>query len=1458
MCIIHQKNILHLSPAEERCTGTSIFHIALDNDEVLEILQTQLVIIKVEISSDPISENADASTSYTTGAVANHPSTSTSSSTAGSPPAATWHRISPADSKIFVPSGTTRIRVLFSTAQHNQSITFYSHPQTGHTEFIGQPITPHSLFPSVQMVSTKASATPYYPLEMIYIVPSEKELQVYSSGTLSGTYDGGTTKTFHFKVAEAHPILLDKIIFTGGTFAQANSGRISIVLPGFLSQKYAVAQKEAQDILKTSLNTAQSILEYKLPFSRIYVIFTISVVSDRPGINCSILNISQIPFPEAIDQIFQSVHILTRTLSAQYFTILSHHTVSLDAWIHVGMQEYTASILSEAILGSNESKYELNRDIEYIHRHDTDEPPLSSTARDNSTFNSVFFRKKAGAFMKVLENNLTPAFMHKIMKELLERKSPSTNDFMRIIKETTGKDVRSLFDAYILRSGIPTITAHVEHSRTGGVSVILRQKINSVHPDANVTISGNISIRIYETDSVLDHVLFLGATPISHELSSGITRTTRKRHSQSTNDTSSLLWVRIDPGIEWMKVASVEQADYMFAEQLVSEKDVYGQMEALSGVMKNPSETICGVLERVMGDPTVFYKVSISAGVLLAKSVNEESGYFGFQRVVQYFINNYCIQNTTIVRSNDFSAYRLYFMQKNIASSMALCQLDSMKSVGDRVIRAKSVVSAFLLNLMRYNDNTGNSFDDSFYLADIITALGIALCSDGHVDTGPFVSEIERLRRRDLLFPSHQNILTCAAIKALTRLGVQGYVSISYKRMLLYTNTNNFYKVRMAAYECIIILFPEELLSVLQMAVDEDRIVRMKILRVIRDGAKCAALPIYESIQKYAPDILKMREIFSGDEEMEGVLREIEGLLMGPTEMAAEVEEEAVMHEMSSEEEGKVPRIVVKVFKPLIIKINLKEIDGAGSVFDKNTDRIAQYGNISNKNTNSEMISSSKYMSSTTAESAGKPSKSGKSRSARRRSIDLRGSDRVDSSLVSSSAYEHSENAIESEEIRDSTMESIDVDRLYKDDGQMRTYYLDKPQEVGMYHFVCAIKKSKAASHILQASKKTPNLPADESMQYKLSTFDEMRVYSNEKESGEKKTEEKKGELLKNSTKEADVAGVRVEIDSENTNDPKNEIECLFNISSSPMPAIYDKAISIFRDYFKSAQYDTSSYSTIKYFQAHFEREYAAFFHITEKPMHRIDAATRKDGTDGRALLISAIDRIISEDRHKIFSVPIETDVLKEYKYLEIVKRPLDLESIKKDLESGAYFTMECAVYDIAQIFINCMIYNLPGSEIYNEAIFIKSKADAIIKEIVPLFSEECTLKDGLQLIFSDVLSDEFKVFYDKVNSEEYPQYYKVVKEPMCLSLVKERVESGYYKNIVHFENEFHKINSASLLYNGSASEITKLGKTLTQKVQMSVQKRFPWHKSIFNKRTTAQQKTKAPVGVSKKIKAQK
>lgn len=64
------------------------------------------------------------------------------------------------------------------------------------------------------------------------------------------------------------------------------------------------------------------------------------------------------------------------------------------------------------------------------------------------------------------------------------------------------------------------------------------------------------------------------------------------------------------------------------------------------------------------------------------------------------------------------------------------------------------------------------------------------------------------------------------------------------------------------------------------------------------------------------------------------------------------------------------------------------------------------------------------------------------------------------------------------------------------------------------------------------------------------------------------------------------------------------------------------------------------------------------------------------------------------------FLSPVDYKGLGLTDYLQVIKRPMDFGTIKKNFEQGKYENMESAADDIILVFENCILYNSQGSNV--------------------------------------------------------------------------------------------------------------------------------------------------------------
>lgn len=60
----------------------------------------------------------------------------------------------------------------------------------------------------------------------------------------------------------------------------------------------------------------------------------------------------------------------------------------------------------------------------------------------------------------------------------------------------------------------------------------------------------------------------------------------------------------------------------------------------------------------------------------------------------------------------------------------------------------------------------------------------------------------------------------------------------------------------------------------------------------------------------------------------------------------------------------------------------------------------------------------------------------------------------------------------------------------------------------------------------------------------------------------------------------------------------------------------------------------------------------------------------------------------------------------------------------------------------------------------------------------------------------------------DLVDKKEYPMYYTVIKNPISMNMIKKRIQTKYYSNILEFENDFHLMFDNARLFNEEDSMV--------------------------------------------------
>ncbi|KAJ2006945.1 hypothetical protein H4R26_001086 [Coemansia thaxteri] len=404
--------------------------------------------------------------------------------------------------------------------------------------------------------------------------------------------------------------------------------------------------------------------------------------------------------------------------------------------------------------------------------------------------------------------------------------------FLRACRRVSGVDVQGFADQWIFGSGCPVFhLAHVFNRKKLAVEITVHQESTNARataPWARAQVfRGPLTARIREADGTpYEHVLDISEPWRRFEVQFNtkykrIRRSTKRFHQRQLlqdaadpgeddqpaallfgaesasakrawravewgeADDESLAsatfeWIRVDPDLEWACIVHFEQPAFMWAAQLQRDRDVAAQAEAVRALRRLPSAAASTALMRAVMDARVFYRVRVDAALALADLATERLGWIGLHHLIKIYKARYCLPNQAVSdddepldaprlpRPNSFTAIGEYFVQKAV--------LAALSNIRDRRGEAPAAARRVLLAALRYNDNSENPHPDAHYLACLARANANAVAASSRFASGApaahALAEIDRLRARDLLTPSAQNVVTCACLDAVTRLSL--------------------------------------------------------------------------------------------------------------------------------------------------------------------------------------------------------------------------------------------------------------------------------------------------------------------------------------------------------------------------------------------------------------------------------------------------------------------------------------------------------------------------------------------------------------------------------------------------------------------------------------------------------------------------------------------------------------
>ncbi|XP_016506800.1 transcription initiation factor TFIID subunit 2 isoform X1 [Nicotiana tabacum] len=591
-------------------------------------------------------------------------------------------------------------------------------------------------------------------------------------------------------------------------------------------------------------------------YSQVFISPEMAISSLSLGASLSIFS-SQLLFDEkVIDKTIETRIKLAYALARQWFGVYITPEAPNDDWLLDGLAGFLTDIFIKRFLGNNEARYRRYKaNIAVCRADDSGATALSAVASSKNLYGTHcigFFGKirswKSVAILQMLEKQMGPESFRKILQQIVSRaqdanrslRTLSTKEFRHLANKVGNLErpfLKEFFPRWVGSCGCPVLKMGFSYNKRKNMFelAILREctarvdssasmtngKPDSEKQEGDVGWPGMMSIRVHELDGMYDHpILPMTGEPWQLLEIQCHSRLAAKRFqkpkkgskpdgsddngdvvanvdTRATSD-SPLLWLRADPELEYLAEIHFNQPVQMWINQLERDRDVVAQAQAIATLEALPqlSFSVVNALNNFLSDSKAFWRIRIEAAFALASTASEETDWAGLIHLITFYKTRRFDANIGLPKPNDFRDFQEYFVLEAIPHAIAMVRAADQKSPREAV--------EFVLQLLKYNDNSGNPYSDVFWLAALVQSIGeLEFGQQSIVYLSSLLKRVDRLLQFDRLMPSYNGILTISCIRSLTQIGLKLSEFVPLDRVIELINpfrtSKTLWKVRVEA-----------------------------------------------------------------------------------------------------------------------------------------------------------------------------------------------------------------------------------------------------------------------------------------------------------------------------------------------------------------------------------------------------------------------------------------------------------------------------------------------------------------------------------------------------------------------------------------------------------------------------------------------------------------------------------
>jgi transcription initiation factor TFIID subunit 2 len=628
-----------------------------------------------------------------------------------------------------------------------------------------------------------------------------------------------------------------------------------------------------EDLVKQTTNSLHEVFEFyedlfsisfqHTSYKQVYVSNILEDYLTFSGL--TIMNVNVLHPTSALDQAIKTKKLMSQVISQQFFgSFLTMNNMN-EWWLITGLASFYSGLYVKKLFGNNEYKYMLHKKMKEVCTFEREQGQIvldfnyagqvmgsfkeSFNKHQASTQYSYRYhlmgapdfykaaQKKAHLVVRLIDDCIGHETMLQLINKMFnlainsvqERSTWTTflisiESFLSLLCSFSSKDIKQLLELWVYKPGIARLHGTYTFNRKkNSVEIDVKQDMASQRGYRKYV--GPITIVIQEIDGSFTHNLQIedsNSTKFELACHSKGKKNKKKKiplftgeevdiDTSNMDSDSPILWIRLDSDLKILRELKFEQPDISWQHQLKYERDICAQLDAVEVLIGYATVNTKLALTSVLENNECFYRVRIKSAFALSQVVNKmiHSSGSGPLPLIGTFKKLFFAPNCpNIVSSNNFGDLQLYFIQKSIPVAMG--------SLRNNHNLCPSEIVKFLIDLVKYNENSRNTHSDCCYRAALIDAISSTVSSPSTFSSTPnssslsqdsrlIIEEIVLRLNLEKLLPTHRYVITSACLKALSNLQKLGHIPENIDIFKQYTNYKNTYEdVRMVAFEIII------------------------------------------------------------------------------------------------------------------------------------------------------------------------------------------------------------------------------------------------------------------------------------------------------------------------------------------------------------------------------------------------------------------------------------------------------------------------------------------------------------------------------------------------------------------------------------------------------------------------------------------------------------------------------